>query len=255
MLAKDKSYRRLILDTSPSSEERQLRLLPDSDIFRIDTGKRIGSETHGFGVNELIKRIETDYALIIDPDALLLCKDWDTILKAELTDQCIAIGTPYNPSHGRRRHQDFPNAICFFFRVAPLKAMKINWEPLAFRWRLPLMRVVHSRYTRHPLLSFLAINDLEMGWRVPGMFRKYGYQGKAFEFIRPDDPTAELLKPELWFEEYRWNGQLIASHQRRSQHAFNTTPHSSSWVRAVTQYLEMKHLWPPAAEAEIRNLD
>lgn len=234
-LAADGGYKRLILDTSPSSEIYALTGLPETDIASVDTGTRYGSETHGFGVNWLIEHANTEYALLIDPDAVLLRQNWDTLLKAELSDTCVAIGSPYNPNHGRRRHQDFPNAICFFFRVKPLQEIHVNWEPLSFRWRKPLIRVVHSRLTRY--VPFLAFNDFEMGYRVPGAFQKHGYTAKHFDFILPHDGTAKLLRPGLNFEEYHWRGQVIATHQRRSQQAFDSMPHSQEWVSAVQRHL------------------
>lgn len=249
-LASNDGFKRIIVDTSSSSDLSLLSGLPETEIASIDTGTRYGSETHGFGVNWLIKHVNTEYALLIDPDAVLLLQNWDSLLKAELRDNCVAIGTPYNPLQSHFRHQDFPNAICFFFRVEPVCKMNINWEPMPYRWRNLLSRVIHSQLTRNPKFSIFAINDFEMGWRVPGVFRRTGYTAKHFDFVQTGEPVSILLGPDDRFEEYHWKGQLIATHQRRSQHPFNATPHSRIWVSATSRYLSSLKITVPATLLE-----
>ncbi|HAV94012.1 MAG TPA: hypothetical protein DCW33_03985, partial [Proteobacteria bacterium] len=198
--------------------------------FSVDIGTLWGSDAHGRGVNMILENIDTEYGLLIDPDAVLLAPEWDRLLSRELSDGCIAIGSPYPPEYGKQRHQNFPNACIFFFKVAPLLELAIDWEPLfPQKYRNLLMALI--KY------SGIRIQDYEMGWRVPKAFAKKGYVGKSFKYITPTDSSAVLLQPESDFQEFHWNGEVVASHQRRSQHEFYGTSHSCAWVDALVKYV------------------
>jgi hypothetical protein len=124
-----------------------------------------GSYAHSAGLNMLLTQINTEYALLADPDCLVLAKGWDLALKGALTDRHIAIGTP---RHGRYflGAQSFLSPVFVFFRAAAFHEIHADWTPGSARssvyfdaewepYRLPLSVQVGDRLA-HKLASSLA---------------------------------------------------------------------------------------------------
>ena len=138
-------YKRLIINTSEKVEVGDFDRIHADKVIFIDVGTRHGSGAHGFALNFVFRHVETEYALLIDPDALLLQPGWDEVLAAELTGRTIAIGSPYSPEEKGLRYQDFPNGIIFFCKADPIKSLNLNWQTsLPWLIRKPLLDWAHT---------------------------------------------------------------------------------------------------------------
>lgn len=95
-------------------------------LYRINN-KLIGSEAHGVALNELVSRIDTQYGVIIDADAMFLIKDWDKILIDKITPQQPIYGTQANTLGNKPK--DFPLMFAIVFITDILKDLNINFKP------------------------------------------------------------------------------------------------------------------------------
>ena len=245
-IASDKAFHRLIAVTTDSTDVAAVYQLPNTDHFMVDMQSRKQGDAHGYGINLLMEKVKTEYALLIDPDAVLLLPNWDQLLIRELANSCILIGTPYDPNRGRMRYQNLPNAVCMFFKVESLKGMAIDWRPLDYRWR----RFLRSLLLRLPV-QYRTL-DFETGWRLPFVFKRFDYDAKCFEFIQPENPKALLRRPEDSFEEYHWKGQPIVTHLKgSSKHPFETSKHAQHWKNTIVDYLFSQQIQLPEDVLEL----
>ncbi len=238
-------FRRVILDTSERSEIGKLKDLPNTEVYRKVFPKHLAfSQAHGYGMNLLMEKIKTKYAILIDPDFLILMKDWAKKIIKLLKDKYDIIGTPYNPLHKRRRIQNVPNAIFFAFKVEKLKSISPDWRPL----NVVLRRILYKIFYYFPKLN---IFDFEMGYKVLKKIKRKGFRILTFEFIQPWDERSVFkfkvpydgdvnnINPALvlYPEEYHLNGVLFGTHQRRTKFPFNKHPYSKKWKEAIDKYL------------------
>jgi hypothetical protein len=233
-LADDKNFKRLICNTTPDNAEAEaLSRMPNTKVFASDSEGLTGSEEHGYGLNEILPLIDTEYAVFADPDTAALMPGWDTACIEALSDKCIAIGSPYHSSYANR-YQNFPNAIFFFFNVAKLRELNVDLRPPRYRFR-----TIRQRLSRRiPLFNFIN-NVQDTGWRLPKSFHNAGYSASIFDFIRRNDSQSIVLAPDARGDEYHWQGKPIITHQGRGalSRTFNVDEVSQLWLSKVCDYL------------------
>ena len=240
-LSSDTNFKWLILNNTPNNEEGdKLDRLQNSRIIHKYTKNLKGSEGHGVGLNELIRHIDTEYGLIIDPDGAVLSKNWDKVCIDELNGQCIAIGAPYDPctsiSHslerGWFRYQNFPVIVFIFLKSQPFIEMDIDMRAQSSFIRKK--KWVLGKLLRKPLL------DKDVGWRLPFILKKYGHTAKSFDFFKCHDKESIVLSPDARGDEFHWRGQPIFTHQGRSiSREFFKKPVSKKWIEKVCSYLKI----------------
>ena len=239
-------YDRLIIDSSEDSQIEKLNTLKNTSVIEKPFPKEVTlSNAHGTGMNIIFDNIDTKYAILIDPDFVILQKDWDKIILDLLDNELDIVGVPYNPLHEDRRIQNFPNAIFFAFNVEKLKKLKLDWRPLNPTW----LRDIVLRFQHYfPIYKF---NDFEMGYQVPQKVNKANLKYDVFDFIQPWEEKSLLdidisninLKEEidpksvLYNEEYHWRGEVFGTHQRRSHRSFNEEKYSQNWYKCIQKYL------------------
>lgn len=233
-LAKDKTFRRLIIDVTPGQPEAEgLRQLPYCEVVPLTLKGITGSESHGVGINAALSRVQTEYAVIADPDTAALMENWDHLCQSALTGRTIAIGTPYDREL-TIRYQNFPNAIFFFFKCDPFLKWKVDFRPMSY-WQ----RKIKAKL--RPFLPFLSSEDPDVGWRLPRVFARRGYTASCFEPLFGTDPGAIVLKDGARGDEFHWQGKPILTHQGRSgPRGFDEDPVSTQWIDRVCHYLEME---------------
>ena len=232
-LAANPSYKRLICNVTPGNDEAEvLSNLPNSCVYHVDIGKRIGSEAHGTALNSFLDRVDTEYALIADPDIAVLLPEWDTICFRALDKGVHAIGTPY-PRVAAGRYQGFPTAIFFLFRVEPVRRLRVDFRPEPY-WLRGLRRRLGAFWPA------LAANDRDVGWRLPRAFAKAGYKAAVFDLFRCDDEESIVLSPDSRGDEHHWRGRPIVTHQGRAGRiGFDETEYSRTWLDRVCAYLKI----------------
>ncbi len=137
--AEDRSLRFLICDNTNGADESLYRALGDRcDIIPTEpvvpamlSHRRIGAAaySHGAGLNLLLSRLTTEYALFADPDCLVLARGWDAACRASLSGQCIATGAPYHSTKLAKYH-GFPSPIFVFFKTRAMRQLSADWTPL-----------------------------------------------------------------------------------------------------------------------------
>lgn len=232
-LADDKGFRRLICNVTPGNTEAELlSRLPNTTVFFHDSGDLRGSEAHGAALNELLPRIETEYAVFADPDTAALMPGWDTTCRVALDERTVAIGTPYSPK-ATFRYQGFPHGVFLFFVVEPVRRLEPDFRPESDRRRA--LRRKLARYW-----PAIGKRDPDVGWRLPGLFKRVGYRGLCFDFLKCDDPRSVVLAPDARGDEFHWCGAPIITHQGRSgPRGFDQDPVSQLWLDKVCSYLDI----------------
>jgi hypothetical protein len=80
---------------------------------------------HGTTLNELVKKVDTEYFSILDADAIWLKKHWDKILIKHFNHSIKAIGTEPPITKGT----DFPLMFCILFETKTFMSLNINFCP------------------------------------------------------------------------------------------------------------------------------
>ncbi len=100
-------------------------------IYPVNTGKLSGSRAHACALNQAMNLLDTEFALITDPDIYVFKKDWDTFCINEIRQQdIIAIGAPYPPWKVGKYH-DFPSPPFCFFNSETIRKLSNNWTPFS----------------------------------------------------------------------------------------------------------------------------
>ena len=76
-----------------SKLKKKINKFPHTELYRVANFTLTGSLAHGLALNDLFKRINTKYGVILDADFTFLFKDWDEILINELDKETPIIGT------------------------------------------------------------------------------------------------------------------------------------------------------------------
>src|SRR5262249_5309326 len=84
------------------------RLIP------FDAGPVTGSRAHAKGLDFALTQVQTEYAVIVDPDIFVFKQGWDRLCVSELEKHgAFAIGAPY-PTWKVGKYHDFPSPpFCF----------------------------------------------------------------------------------------------------------------------------------------------
>lgn len=92
-----------------------------------------GSMGHGEALNILIDKIDTEYGVILDADAIFLIKDWDEILINELGEKTKIIGTPPVFTPNNLKPTDFPLMYAILFETETFRRLNIDMRPKDIR--------------------------------------------------------------------------------------------------------------------------
>jgi hypothetical protein len=127
----DHPYKIIIRDNGSSKKEYEKLKRIVATHSNIDLYQKVspfsGSGAHGDAVNELIKRINTPYGVIIDPDATFLVKGWDTLLMGKLNEHMPLYGTQADNSG--KRPMDFPLIFAVMFLTTPIQRLSLDFMP------------------------------------------------------------------------------------------------------------------------------
>lgn len=176
-------------------------------IYPNDTEGKRGSFGHASGLNEAMKKLETEFAVGVDPDIYVFKDDWDCFCIEELkTRDCSAIGTTY-PQWQLGKYHNFPNPVFCFFRTKDYKMMDSDWTPY---WDSGLMTyynfikrqvlrcgifISRKRYEKYPLIrkistfleGIIGVCSHDTGWRIADKARQKHIRSVVFQAVLPDD--------------------------------------------------------------------
>lgn len=155
-------------------------------LYRVDTTSR-GSMAHGEALNELVAKIDTEYGVIMDADAVFLEKGWDKILIEKMSEHMPIYGTQADPG----KPQDFPLMYGVLFKTDIMKRMNIDFRPTD------------------------PTKMLDTGWRMREDYVKNGYSGGViYGFntrMHKQGPFTDIVCTEYYLSE-DGEGHIFASH-------------------------------------------
>jgi len=208
------------------------------EIYSNDARKAAGSVGHSLGLNFAMNKIETEFALAVDPDVYVFKNNWDGFCIDEINNKNYsAVGTAY-PRWQLGKYHNFPSPVFCFFRAADLKAMGCDWTPFSknpfvtgcdFVKRQILrcgLLINKKRYQKYPALrsfamqmeNLIGICSRDTGWRIA---KKAGESKKTallFNAVLPDEnipghQTAAFEKLAGQFELYYYHNEPILTHK------------------------------------------
>jgi len=208
------------------------------EIYFNDARKAAGSVGHSLGLNFAMNKIETEFALAVDPDVYVFKNNWDGFCIDEINNKnCSAIGTAY-PRWQLGKYHNFPSPVFCFFRTADLKTMGCDWTPFSknpfvtgcdFVKRQILrcgLLINRKRYQKYPALrcfatqmeNLIGICSRDTGWRIA---KKAGESKKTsllFNAVLPDEDvpgheTAAFGKLAGQFELYYYLNEAVLTHK------------------------------------------
>jgi len=126
------SYKLIIRDNNSRLHDflnlkKKIQNRSNVELYRVENFTHLGSIAHGHAINDLLKKINSKYGVILDADCTFLIKNWDEILINEINDEYPIIGTQA-PSLSEKPN-DFPLMYAIMFDVGILKKLNINFMP------------------------------------------------------------------------------------------------------------------------------
>tara|TARA_B100000287_G_scaffold421798_1_gene462953 strand:+ start:548 stop:1456 length:909 start_codon:yes stop_codon:yes gene_type:complete len=145
----------LVVDNTNGQDQQLKKILPENlDLTII---KNNGTDTqrsisHAIGLDAGLKRSDTEYTLIIDPDVHVFRSNWDDFCMDYLNRrEKSIIGAPY-PNWKLGKVHDYPSVVFMFFRTREIKELNKSFHPFP-----PLMeRIRNSTLRKINRLGFIA---------------------------------------------------------------------------------------------------
>jgi hypothetical protein len=207
----------LIIDNT-NDRDAELARLSDAPftvlIARFNPQETNASRAHAKALDFALQRIDTEYALVVDPDVHVFYRGWDELCTGELNrHQAIAIGAPY-PDWKVGKYHDFPSPPFCFFRTAALRQLGTGWAPFgatpAHDRRTLVVRQVgrlgnlltRRRFERSELLRryaasaerHLGLFGPDTGWRYAHAARQLGLRSILFSPVRAGAEPIEACR-------------------------------------------------------------
>lgn len=134
-LTKNK-YKVIIRDNNSKLKDflklkRNIQNYSNVELYRVENFNYTPSMAHAIGINDLVKKIDTIYGVIMDADCTLLYKNWDEILINQINDEYPIIGTQISIRNGikLRGIGDFPIMFTILFKTEIMKKLNIDFRP------------------------------------------------------------------------------------------------------------------------------
>ncbi len=207
-------------------------------IYTNDTKGLTGSFAHASGLNFALSKLETEFALAVDPDIYVFKKNWDWFAINEInTKDCSAIGISY-PRWQLGKYHNFPNPVFCLFRTKDFKQMEADWTPYSKNplvtfynfIRRQILRcgifINRKRYQKYPVIRkpwaflerLIGVCSHDTGCRIAKKAKQNNIKSVLFTSVLPDDKVAysktvvfKQLAGE--FELYYYNNEPIVTHK------------------------------------------
>jgi hypothetical protein len=159
-----------------------------------------GSGQHGEGLTEVLKRTDTEFLLVHDPDFFFVEKNYLKILESELRKGSLSVGAPYrNTSEtGKIGNPDFPSAFGAAYVTSEIKDLDFN--PSLSREKFDGMSS-----------CWIEPEGADVGWKIRDLLSKSKYKSfsqKPKRILRCLGKYTHKMLPYAYY----LNGKLIAYH-------------------------------------------
>jgi hypothetical protein len=125
----------IIVENTPKDENDRLEIGDFKEGIVVEgvpntfMGVAAASYHHASGLNTALKKVETKYALILDPDFFIVRKNWiNDVLVHMKINSLTFFGAPYNPKR-YMKYRYFPCIHCMFIDLSKIDKGKIDFTP------------------------------------------------------------------------------------------------------------------------------
>ena len=228
---------------------------PYDKMIQVDTGNSdYSSYAHSLVMDEMIKHIDTKYAVICDSDIAFLHKNWDIDFINMLDDKYIFLG-------GESNHVTyyFPHIYMAFFNAEKIKKLNISFAPI--KDKTDFVKKYNIKINKEDKKYDVVIPDkLEKFYKtkefyadtsslLPYYLKKNGYDGISLKCIWSngkrkrylEDHKMIFLKPDDQGQEFIINNKTYFTHQGRSSRIWGVHPKNIQWVKQVKKYFKDKY--------------
>ncbi len=209
-------------------------------IYYLENRGLKGSRGHALALDFAVKKLQTEFSLIVDPDVYVFMKNWDEFCISELSKQnAIAIGAPY-PVWKVGKYHDFPSPPFCFFHTHTLQNMENGWAPYGDtvfqNARIFCIRQIgrlgnrltRKRYEKSLFLRRYAalmekrfgVFSQDTGWKLAQEAREKGLKTIVFDSVLPyetnlkfENEKGDFLPLSKQYELFAFKHQAIMTHK------------------------------------------
>lgn len=149
------------------------------------------SSNHAAGLNFLLARVQTKYALLLDPD-FYITYPLSSVLKTMEEQGLWFFGAPYMPEAGKNRIQNFPVAFCMLIDMSKTSLTDLDFTPsnksgdfirdtgfFVYNYFKGL-DLYEIAVPSAPYTEKVQTTTQRLGKKNPNRFDEYYYQGQLF---------------------------------------------------------------------------
>ena len=228
---------------------------PYDKMIQVDTGNSdYSSYAHSLVMDEMIKHIDTKYAMICDSDIALLEKNWDVDFINMLDNKNIFLG-------GESNHITyyFPHIYMAFFNAEKIKKLNISFAPI--KNKPDFIKKYNIKIDKDDKKYDVIIPDeLEKYYNtkefyadtsslLPYYIKKNDYDGISLKCIWSNGKRKRYLEDHKMIflntddqgQEFIINNKSYFTHQGRSSRIWGVHPKNIQWVNQVKKYFKKKY--------------
>ena len=208
--ARPEDLRVLIADNTNGQDASIAKIQHDSmviDILPLDSQGLKGSRGHALALDYAAEKLQTEYAVVVDPDIYVFWQNWDQFcIEALQTHSAIAVGAPY-PCWKVGKYHDFPSPPFCFFHTKTIQSMDNGWEPYGETLFHNMITfgirqvgrlgnlLTRKRYEQHLFLrkyaaaaeKIFGVFSQDTGWKLAREIRKKNLKTVIFNSVLPED--------------------------------------------------------------------
>lgn len=228
---------------------------PYDKMIKVDTyNNDYSSYAHSLVMDEMIKHIDTKYAMICDSDIAMLEKNWDIDFINMLNDKDIFIG-------GESNHVTyyFPHIYMAFFNFEKLKKCNVSFAPI--KNNLEFVNKYNIKINKEDknydvilpqeLKKYYDTTEFyaDTSSLLPYFIKKNNYNGISLKCIwsngkrkrKLEDHKMIFLNTDDQGQEFILNNKSYFTHQGRSYRIWGEHPKNIQWVKQVKNYFKSKY--------------
>jgi len=238
----------IIIDNSNGEDKDLLLLLnrfKNLQIFNYSPGIYKNLYAHAAALNFGFPKVDTKYALILDPDIYIFKNKWDEFFIKELRNRNAKIIGNAFPSWWLGTYHNFPSPVFSFFETKVFKKLDADWFPFKASFIIQLRNLIFRHIIRgvylfnrrtlnkfvifrkiatffescFPICSLdtgskLALKANSINCNILLLTAIYSQDVKKMQELSDTFSVEELTR---YYEVYIYNDELIVTHQYGSQ--------------------------------------
>lgn len=224
-------------------------------LVKVDT-KNSGYSSYGHSLvmDEMIKHINTKYAVICDSDIAFLQKNWDIDFINLLNDKNIFIG-------GESNHVTyyFPHIYMAFFNAEIFKRLNASFAPIKnksdfvkkYNIKINDENKNYDVIIPEELEKYYGIKEFyaDTSSLLPYYIKKNGYDGLSLKCVWSNGKRKRYLEDHKMIflnsddqgQEFILNNKTYFTHQGRSSRVWGEHPKNIKWVNQVKKFFIDKY--------------